>query len=104
MVPMLRMFLFALSCLMGRSMGGGDLAEDVVETSALDAQGLRFPVMRAQHVADRAEDRPPLAGEDHQRMALAILDWLDRSDIGKIGERGLGVRLVRRGEGEAHGV
>src|ERR1700719_3310436 len=82
---------------------GGDGAEHVVEAAALDPEPRHLPTLCASEVGDLGDDRAAIAGEDHQRFALAVLDGLDGKHTRKLGERRL---EAARGMGdlEPHGV
>src|SRR5262249_24061768 len=82
----------------------GDLPEDVAAPAALRPEAPRLPAMGAQEVADDPDERLAVAREDHEGMAVGVVDRLDRGDFGQAAELVGGALLVAGGERQADGV
>jgi hypothetical protein len=84
-------------------MDGGDFAKDVVEPAALDLQTRNLPAMGACEIGDVADDRAAAVRENHQCIALAVADRLDRRHSRQLRQLGADLR-VGGGYTETHGV
>src|SRR5437660_4434343 len=83
---------------------GGDCAEDVVETAALDIEAGNRPAAFAGKPDDPVGDRLPVLRENAKaRLALIGRD-LDRSDAGPLAQLGGDRGGIAGSEIEAHGV
>ena len=82
----------------------GDFAEDVVEPATLDPQAGDLPAMRAREIGDLCDDRAIAVGENHQCVALAVADRLDRRHPGQARQLGANLRLGTGGYAEPNGI
>src|SRR5438046_7806247 len=83
---------------------GGDCAEDVVETAALDIEAGNGPAAFAGKPDDGVGDRLPVLRENAKARLALIGRYLDRSDAGPLAQLGGNRGGIAGSEIEAHGV